>query len=157
MIEDDLLELNYNYFLISTERDTPLGLIPNKKSFISLNCYLLIIQLFLIDSSLSFDNKIKKELYEQASNSLNFYTIQSTDLTDELLSLLIVFFQRFDLLNSLSYNKDSVSNKVEEFKKLIETNKIFKLNSLIKEHGSSFLFTEKFKEIYSKIIKTNLN
>ena len=157
LIEDDLLELNYNYFLISTERDTPLGLIPNKKSFISLNCYLLIIQLFLIDSSLSFDNKIKKELYEQASNSLNFYTIQSTDLTDELLSLLIVFFQRFDLLNSLSYNKDSVSNKVEEFKKLIETNKIFKLNSLIKEHGSSFLFTEKFKEIYSKIIKTNLN
>lgn len=157
LIEDDLLELNYNYFLISTERDTPLGLIPNKKSFISLNCYLLIIRFFLTDSSLSFDNKIKKELYEQASNSLDFYTIQSTDLTDELLSLLIVFFQRFDLLNSLSYNKDSVSDKVEEFKKLIETNNFFKLISLIKEHGSSFLFTKEFKEIYSKIIETKLN
>lgn len=163
LIEDNLLELNYNYSLISTKPDILLGLVPNKKSFISLNCYLLIIRFFLIDNlpifftDDYFDNKIKKELYEQASNSLDFYMIQSTDLTDELLSLLIVFFQRFDLLNSLSYNKESVSAKVEELKKLIETNKIFKLNSLIEEHGNSFLFTEEFKEIYSKIIETKLN
>lgn len=161
--DDDLLELNYNYYLISTEINTLLDLTPIKKNPISLNCYLLIIKSFLIDDPLFFNRsdrfeyRTKKELYEHASNSLDFYKILPTDLTDEVLSLLIIFFQRFDLLKSLPINKDSISNKVEEFKKLIEINKIFRLNVFIKEHGNSFLFTEKFKEIYSKIIETKLN